>query len=93
MAGRKRNWKVAFLASRDQVDALKNEVLLCYQVLATVAIDGKCDSVEKDFLSELAEAVLPYRPRDMLDDMGKGEFQWWNTNSRPLEEETGEESG
>ena len=86
---RKRNWKVAFLAAKDQNDSLKAEVLCCYQVLATIAIDGHCKNVDKDFLADLAEAMLPYDSTDVLADIKNGEFAWWSTKARPLEDESG----
>ena len=81
------------MASKDQNGMLRQELLTCYRVLATIAIDGKYDQVEKGFLSELAQMALPYDARKIMDDIKKGEFKWWATEKDDEEANIEEESG
>ena len=59
MSERNQNWKLKWIGAKDQNDALKAELIRCYKMIATVAIDGYCDSVEKQFLAGLCEQSLP----------------------------------
>lgn len=79
---RNRNWKLCYEGAVDQLDTLKQELVVAYSVLATIAIDGKCESVEKEFLADMADSVCPYDPHELLTDVRKGEFKWWNYRDR-----------
>tara|TARA_Y100000817_G_scaffold297645_1_gene274142 strand:- start:1633 stop:1896 length:264 start_codon:yes stop_codon:yes gene_type:complete len=83
--GNDENWKLRFISARDQNRELKKELLLCYKMLSTVAIDGHCESVEKEFLADLCEQFLPYTPADVLADINKDDFQWWKTDHDDLD--------
>lgn len=79
---RERNWKLCYEGASDQLETLKQELIVAYCVLATIAIDGKCDNVEKEFLAKMADSCCPYDPQDVLTDTRKGEFKWWNYGGR-----------
>ena len=89
----KRNWKVAFAASKDQNEMLRRELLGAYRILATIAIDGRYEQVEKEFLAELAQMGLPYDARKVMRDIKEGDFKWWASSGHEGQTNTEEESG
>lgn len=75
------NWRIDYLDSRDQIDSLKRDLLICYKALSIIAIDSTVPAVERDFISDIAKSALPYDAEDMLSDLRKMEVHLWKNQT------------